>query len=275
MAIGEQSLTPASIREISSKNPSLSPRRLFVLSDVRLLREGLVLALSRQPTVLVVGSSDLSVSATDIAEYRPDVVLLDAARLSNLELCQPIRQILPNGKIVAFALADIDEDVIACAEAGISGYISRTGSVEDVVAAVHSAVCGELHCPPRTSALLFSHMAVLSRNRAPVGDHTVLTRREREIVILVEQGLSNKEIARSLRIGNATVKNHVHSILSKLQVRSRGEAAARIRRPDAGPTPNSVRTGKWTGLGRDTLSESWADVAQGWVRPAGKSPRIY
>jgi DNA-binding NarL/FixJ family response regulator len=204
------------------------------------MREGLVLALSHRPEALVVSSSDLPVSPTDIAEFRPDVVLLDAAKRANLELAFQLRQILSRVKIVAFALADIDEDIIACAEAGISGYISRTGSVDDVVAAVDAAICGELHCSPRTSALLFSHMALLAGKRSPVAGHDGLTQREKEIMSLVEQGLSNKEIARSLRIGAATVKNHLHSILSKLQVRRRGEAAARMRRADTGRPRTTV-----------------------------------
>jgi two-component system nitrate/nitrite response regulator NarL len=223
-------VTPTSIEERSSGDPQPSRPRLFVMSDVRLLRDGLVAALSSQPAVILVGSSQLFVTATDLAEAHPDVVLLDVAKLDNLKLSLPLRQILPKVKIVAFALADIDEEIIACAEAGISGYVSRAGSVEDVVAAVHAAVCGELHCPPRTSALLFSHMAHLYAKQGPVASPNLLTHREGEIVALVEQGLSNKEIARSLRIENATVKNHIHSILSKLQVRRRGEAAARMRR---------------------------------------------
>jgi DNA-binding NarL/FixJ family response regulator len=76
-------------------------------------------------------------------------------------------------------------------------------------------------------------MAVISPKRGTAPEDNVLTRREREIITLVEKGLSNKEIARLLRIGNATVKNHVHSILSKLQVRRRGEAAAQMRRAGA------------------------------------------
>jgi two-component system nitrate/nitrite response regulator NarL len=271
MAIGELSVTPASTEEIMRRDPRLTRKRLFVLSDVRLLREGLVLALSHRSDVLVVGSSDLSLSPTDIAELRPDVVLLDAAKRGNLQLTLLLRQILPSAKIVAFAVADIDEDIIACAEAGISGYISRTGSVEDVVAAVHAAACGELHCSPRTSALLFSHMALLSRNPGLVAGHDLLTRREREIVGLVEQGLSNKEIARSLRIGAATVKNHIHSILSKLQVRRRGEAAARIRQAKTG-TPRMTSLFCVLAAAVRMVDWLWADsvCAEGldWLLPS-------
>ena len=82
-------------------------------------------------------------------------------------------------------------------------------------------------------------MAHLAAKQGPIASPNLLTHREKEIVALVEQGLSNKEIARSLRIENATVKNHVHSILSKLQVRRRGEAAARICRASAS-TPQTT-----------------------------------
>jgi two-component system nitrate/nitrite response regulator NarL len=130
MAFGGPRVTLTSIEERSSGDPQPSRPRLFVLSDVRLLRDGLVAALSYQPGVILVGSSELFVTATDLAEARPDVVLLDLAKLDNLKLSLPLRQILPNVKIVAFALADTDEEIIACAEAGISGYVSRAGSVE-------------------------------------------------------------------------------------------------------------------------------------------------
>ena len=88
-------VTPASIEERSSGDPQPSRPRLFVLSDVRLLRDGLVAALSSQPAVILVGSSQLFVTATDLAEAHPDVVLLDVAKLDNLKLSLPLRQILP------------------------------------------------------------------------------------------------------------------------------------------------------------------------------------
>jgi two-component system, NarL family, nitrate/nitrite response regulator NarL len=86
----------------------------------------------------------------------------------------------------------------------------------------------ELVCSPRIAALLFSRVAVIGSERSHASDNGALTRREHEIVSLMTQGLSNKEIARQLRIQNATVKNHIHSILAKLHVRRRGEVAARM-----------------------------------------------
>lgn len=118
-------------------------------------------------------------------------------------------------------------------------YVSRTGSIEDILAAVGAAICGELYYLPRTSALVIQPYGAFVRKTDPLAGDDVLTRREREIVGLVEQGLSNKEIARSLETGNARVRNQIHSILSKMQVRRRGEAAAWIRRANTG-TPRMI-----------------------------------
>jgi DNA-binding NarL/FixJ family response regulator len=180
-----------------------------------------------------VGSSDLSVSPAWITQFRPDVLILDVARASSLEVCLPLRQALRDVKIVAFAVAEVDREVIACAEAGVSGFVSKRGSTQDLVAAVHRAVRDELLCSPRTASLLFNHIAVSPRRSTAAGDNN-LTPREREIVALIEKGLSNKAIARLLRIQEATVKNHVHSILTKLQVRRRAEAVEHTRRADLG-----------------------------------------
>jgi DNA-binding NarL/FixJ family response regulator len=177
------------------------------------------------------GSSDLSISPTGIARFRPDVLLLDVARPNSLDSCRPLRRVLPDVKIVAFAVAEVDREVIACAEAGVSSFVSKRGSAQDLVAAVHYAVRDELLCSPRTAALLLNHIAVSPRRSTAAGDSN-LTRRECEIVGLIEKGLSNKAIARLLRITDATVKNHVHSILTKLQVSRRAEAVERTRRAD-------------------------------------------
>src|SRR6266511_1849907 len=164
---------------------------VFIVSDMRLLRDGLVLSLSRQPSLAVANSADLTISPTHIASARPDVVLLDVGTPGGVEALLVLRQALPDLKIVAIAVSDIEQEVVACAEAGVSGFVSRNGSIQDLVTAVHCAM----------------------RN---------------EIVSLMTQGLSNKEIARQLRIQNATVKNHIHSILAKLHVRRRGQVAARM-----------------------------------------------
>jgi len=202
---------------------------VFILSDVRLLCDGLVLGLSQQASLIVLGASDLSTAPSHIAEPRPDVLLLDIGKRGDLDVGVHCRQILPDLKIVAIALAEVDQEVFACAEAGVSGFVFRDGSIQDVVTAVHCAMRDELVCSPHTAALLCRRVAALSGKRNAIGENSALTPREQEIVSLVSEGLSNKEIARRLRIENATVKNHVHSILGKLQVHHRGEVTAQLR----------------------------------------------
>jgi len=203
--------------------------RVFVVSDVRLLCDGLMLSLSQQPSVTIVGSAELTVASAQLADLQPDVVLLDVGSRGGLDMPPQFREVMPDAKIVAIAVNDVEQEVLACAEAGVSGFVSRNGSIQDVVAAVHCAVRSELVCSPRIAALMFSRLATAGARRTAEPDAGALTRREHEIASLMTQGLCNKEIARALRIQSATVKNHIHSILSKLQVRRRGEVAARMR----------------------------------------------
>jgi DNA-binding CsgD family transcriptional regulator len=125
-------------------------------------------------------------------------------------------------------------ELIACAEAGIVGFVTRDASVDDLVDAIRNALRGEVICSARVSGLLFQRMAALSGATQAPSNMRLLTRRECEIAKLVYEGMSNKEIARSLRIASATVKNHVHNILEKLQVSRRSAAAAILRRAASG-----------------------------------------
>ncbi len=130
---------------------------------------------------------------------------------------------------MALAVSEVESDVLAWAEAGVVGYVPREASLEDLVSTIEAVVRGELRCSPRIAATLFRRVTKLSANRrhTPQGIH--LTPRELEILDLIDHGLSNKQIAGKLGIEVATVKNHVHNILEKLQVNRRGEAAARMR----------------------------------------------
>jgi DNA-binding NarL/FixJ family response regulator len=227
---------------------------VFVLSDVRLYREGLTFSLSRQPEIDVVGAAALGPDALiEIARCGPGVVLLDFATPHAIEWVRRLNRTLPGIKVIAFAVGEIDHELIACAEAGIAGFVTRDGSVDDIVRAVLNAQRGDIDCSPRISGLLFRHVASLSEAKHDSSPRPALTRREREIAALLNEGLSNKEIARLLRIGAATVKNHVHNILEKLHVSRRGEAAARLRGEmtanGSGQTSAELRP-KDTGAGR-------------------------
>ncbi|MEY9697557.1 two-component system nitrate/nitrite response regulator NarL [Bradyrhizobium diazoefficiens] len=216
---------------------SKEARRVLVLSDVRLYREGLVSSLSNHPRICLAGSDTISSGTLPrVIELRPEVVVLDMAGSESLDFAKLLSAQMPDTKIIAFAVREISAEVLACAEAGVAAYVGPDSSAEDLVNAVEQALRGELYCSARTAAALFRQIGVLAQSRVEF-DPVLLTRREVEILGLIEQGLSNKEIARSLAIGGATVKNHVHSVLTKLSVRRRGEAAAQFRatrRPQGG-----------------------------------------
>jgi len=202
--------------------------RLYIVSDVRLFREGLVAALAGEEGLALVGAGAPAGALTAIATARPDIVPLDIAAAGALDLPKQATAVLPGLRVLAYAVAEAEADVLACAAAGICGYIPQDASVDDLVAAVHHAVSGELHCSPRIAAFLFRELGARA-GEAPHGPEVAaLTAREREIAGLAARGLANKEIARQLRLGHATIKNHVHNILQKLNVDRRGQIAGRL-----------------------------------------------
>jgi two-component system, NarL family, nitrate/nitrite response regulator NarL len=204
--------------------------RIIIVSDTRLYREGLALSLARVDRVVVVGVADTVASAlTCIQEKNPDVALLDFAMHDALALPHAIAAARMQVKVVAFSVADTEDEVCECAEAGIAGYVARNGSKEDLIAAVENAVRGEVLCSPRVAASLFRRLAARVQTPRQRPPEAALTSREQDIVALIDRGLSNKEIARQLKISLPTVKNHVHNILEKLQVQGRGAAAALLR----------------------------------------------
>ena len=212
----------------SSGEPG-EPPRVFILSDVRLFREGLAVLLPRDGSIAVVGAGPASEAGKLVTKLKPDILLLDAT-LSDLPECaQQVRQAVKGIKIVAFALGEVDEELIACAEAGACAFVGRDGSHRDLLRAIDEAWRGEFSVSPHHTALLLGRIAELAERRSHPSSAMTLTRREREIVPLIERGLSNKEIARHRSIGPATIQNHIHNILEKMQVRRRGEIAARSR----------------------------------------------
>jgi two-component system nitrate/nitrite response regulator NarL len=201
--------------------------RIVVVADVRLYRDGLAGTLAGATRMKVVGQASGREEALAAAgALRPDVILLDMASPGALPLIRDLRRTAPDSRVLAFALHEVSADVIACAEAGATGFVTADATISELLAAIERTVAGELLCSPRIVQQLFQYIA----SPAAAGDlaaHGRLTAREAEVLRLLCGGLSNKEIARKLRIAVSTVKNHVHHLLSKLGVPSRAHAAAR------------------------------------------------
>ena len=208
--------------------------RILIVADVRFYREGLAEIIRRDERLSVVGTASNGEEALACAAaLRPDVVLLDIATPGGPALARALNERVPNARVVASGLAETEHDVVEWAEAGAAGYVPRDASIPDLIAAVEGAARGELRCSVRVAAGLLRRVGTLAAaaGAAPGGARPVqLTPREREIADLIEQGMSNKDIARRLGIGVATAKSHVHNILEKLHVHRRVQAAAWLHR---------------------------------------------
>jgi two-component system, NarL family, nitrate/nitrite response regulator NarL len=208
--------------------------RIVLVANVRLYREGLAAELGARPGFSMVGlAADFDGAVDAVRSMHPDVVLLDIGTPGIFDLVRAVNATHADARIVAFAVDECERDIEVCAEAGVTGFVTRDVTVDGLAAAITAAVRGELACSPRAAALLFRRVAALSTvSQAMRSERSLLatlTAREREIASHIVGGRSNKEIGRTLNIELATVKNHIHHILEKLRVTTRTEAAARVR----------------------------------------------
>jgi two-component system nitrate/nitrite response regulator NarL len=225
--------TDAAVRCCSDAAPERQ-LRVLVISSVRLLRDGLATLLERRATVgSTCTAANAEAAVTAVGQFRPTLILLDIATEDGLSTAHRLTAVARGVQLLGFAARAHDHDLLVYAKAGITGFISREAGTQELFDAIDHAAKGELLCSPRIAATLFRHLAVFARSQPVRADAPQLTRREREIIQCIEQGLSNKEIARHLSVKLSTVKNHVHNILEKLHVNHRAEAAARARMVEA------------------------------------------
>ncbi|MGV0835540.1 LuxR C-terminal-related transcriptional regulator [Mycolicibacterium thermoresistibile] len=155
------------------------------------------------------------------------------ATRNSIPLLRLTREHRPELRVVAVGVVEEDEDeIIACAEAGVAGYHLRADSLDDLFAVIQKVLQGEFVCSPGISAVLIRRVSALAAQTRPPAPQLALTNREVEILRMLERGLSNRDIAGQLSIAVHTVKNHVHSVLRKLGVRTRHQAAALSRTLD-------------------------------------------
>ena len=204
--------------------------RLLIVTDIQLYAEGLEEALSKRSEFFVVGTAADGPSAiARLRDEAPGVVLLDAALPDSTRAATALLAVDPTVKIVSLAVPESEGHVIECAKAGASGFVTRDASIATLVDTLIAVARGELFCPPKLADCMFRHVRRASCDNAAAPALPDLTVREMEVAELIARGLSNKEIARELYIEVATVKHHVHGVLSKLKVRRRAEAAVVLR----------------------------------------------
>jgi two-component system nitrate/nitrite response regulator NarL len=210
------------------RNPGPQRPKAYIVSDVLLYREGLSFHLQDNKRLDFIGAGPpTEATLLELERSSPDAVIVDLGMRDGIAFAEQVRDRVSHAKTVAFAVSDLDRCMVACAKAGICGYVPKDGTAEDIVLTVLHAVRGELHCTPKFAAMLLTQLAALAPEaRVDKAGVAKLTPRQQEILEQISRGLSNKEIARLLGISAATVKNHVHQLLEKLSVHRRTEALA-------------------------------------------------
>jgi len=200
--------------------------RVLVVTEIRLYRDGVAEALRRLDDVDLAATAASGPDAVVAARRTEcEVVLIDMALTDCTGTVQALLAARPRLKVVALGVPEDGPEVVAVAEAGISGYVSREATIQEVGEALRCALRGEAAISGRLAAGLLRHIALQAKSRRAVEIPLQLTPREREVQRLLESGMSNKEIARSLDLQVSTVKNHVHNVLAKYGAAGRSEVA--------------------------------------------------
>ncbi|MFC2071150.1 response regulator [Chloroflexota bacterium] len=199
--------------------------RVLVVDDSPLFRQGLSSLLGNCPDIQVVGEAGDGYEAIEKArEIMPDVILMDIMmpNCNGLEATRVIKDEMPSVKIVMLTVSESEENLFQAIKLGAQGYLLKSVEAEELFQVLRGLPHGEAYVAPGIAAKILQEFA----HHSYTTDH--LSPREKDVLKLVTQGLSNKEISQSLNIAESTVKNHLRNIMEKLHVRNRVEAAIRF-----------------------------------------------
>jgi DNA-binding NarL/FixJ family response regulator len=205
--------------------------RLLLIEDNRLLREGLAAMLKKQKDINVVetvgnGENILAI----MRKYKPEVLLLDLGLRSrnSLNLVKLVKKNFPVSKIIIMDLIPVQADVFEFVQAGVSGFILKDATVIDFLKTIRSVAKGLQVLPPNLTGSLFSQIvehAISESSPSALIDSVKMTKREKQVIELISEGHTNKEIAQKLHLSTYTIKSHVHNILEKLALSTRVQIA--------------------------------------------------
>jgi len=201
--------------------------RVLIADDQALFRRGLYVVLGTEEHIEVVAEAENGEEAVQKAiELAPDVVLMDVRmpRMSGIEATRAIADAVPTAKILMLTVSDEEEDLYEAVKAGATGYLLKEISIEEVANAIRAVVTGQSLISPSMASKLLSEFNNLAKQAQQKVLVPKLTDRELQVLKLVAQGMSNREVAEDLFISENTVKNHVRNILEKLHLHSRMEA---------------------------------------------------
>ena len=208
------------------------PIKLLLVNETRLIGNVITVALEDEPDITVVASVTSMDEALQVIQEKEVDIALVSTRLPDqgaLKLTRAIVELAPSTKVLALGLTEEKERVLRYVEAGATGYILKDDSLEDLIETVRDAREGKVFLSPHIAAAMMERLSNLAHMFSDiennVSDTTGLTSREIEVLELISKDLTNQQIAEHLVIEVGTVKNHVHSILEKLNVSSRKEAA--------------------------------------------------
>ncbi len=196
--------------------------RLLLIEDNRLLREGLAAMLKKQKDMNVVdtvgnGENILAI----MRKYKPELILLDLGlrNRNSLNLVKLVKKNFSNSKIIIMDLIPVQADVFEFVQAGVSGFILKDATVSDFLKTIRSVSKGRQVLPPNLTGSLFSQIvehAISESSTSVLIESVRMTKRERQVIELIADGHTNKEIAQKLHLSTYTIKSHVHNILEKL-----------------------------------------------------------
>ena len=207
---------------------------LVLIDDNRLLREGLTSLIREQPGfTILAASADIDEALRAVRTAEPSVVLLDFSLENDdsLRVTATVHKEVPAAKVIVMGLLPLQEDVADFVTAGASGFIMKDATFDEFIATIRAVAAGAQVLPTQLTGSLFSQIARIAvrRGKPRELESIGLTVRERQVVDLISDGMSNKEIAARLHIAIHTVKSHVHNVLEKLALHTRLEVAAFTR----------------------------------------------